>query len=280
MSGYGLLQNDRFTYRDWDYALRLKIQTYLLYAATQPCDLLLQIEVLKDGDQRCLEGKLQLDAVSKDHVVKGEGGLGVRRWVDAGPMFECKYDVLVEITRPAVDIESLPQTHRTQIPSDEIKYLMPSRYCHSDQFLDFVSSEFGNLSGGARVAEMCRWISRNFTYDNSVSNSGTTASDSFASLKGVCRDYAHVLISFTRAAGIPARFVSVYAPDVSPQDFHAVVEVYLGGGWHILDPTGMAKPEEIARICVGRDAADSSLIMSYGRIDLITQTVEVMRNTA
>lgn len=260
--------------------MRLKIQTYLLYATTQPCDLLLQIEVLKDRDQRCLEGQLKLDAFSKDLVVEGEGGLGVRRWVDAGPMFECKYDMLVEITRPTVNIESLPQTQWTQVPSDEIKYLMPSRYCHSDQFLEFVSSEFGNLSGGAKVAEMCRWISRNFTYDNSASNSGTTASDSFASLKGVCRDYAHVLISFARAAGIPARFVSVYAPDVSPQDFHAVAEVYLDGNWHMMDPTGMAKPEEIARICVGRDAADSSLIMSYGRIDLITQTVNVVRDTA
>ena len=86
-----------------------------------------------------------------------------------------------------------------------------------------------------------------------------------------------MLISFARAAGIPARFVSVYAPDVTPQDFHAVVEVYLAGGWHLLDPTGMAKPDQIARICVGRDAADAAFIMSYGRIDMVAQQITVTR---
>ena len=257
--------------------MRLRIQTHLLYETTPPCDLLLQIEALSDDMQWCQDARLDFDDVSTGVMVTSENGLGIRRWVQPGPRFECYYDVIVDVTREAIDIARLSQTHYFKIPSDVIKYLMPSRYCHSDQFLDFVSAEFGALSGGAKVVGMCRWIGENFTYDSSASYSGTTASDSFASLKGVCRDYAHVLISFARAAGIPARFVSVYAPDVTPQDFHAVVEVYLAGGWHLLDPTGMAKPDQIARICVGRDAADAAFIMSYGRIDMVAQQITVTR---
>ena len=59
------------------------------------------------------------------------------------------------------------------------------------------------------------------------STSATTALESFVQRKGVCRDYAHVLITLARASGIPARIASVYALGVDPQDFHAVAEVFL-----------------------------------------------------
>jgi len=154
---------------------------------------------------------------------------------------------------------------------------MPSRYCHPEVFLDFVATQFGDLTGGALVDAMQDWISRHFTYDNGISHAGTTATDSFNSLSGVCRDYAHMMITLARAAGIPARFVSAYGPDVTPQDFHAVAEVYLDGAWHLVDATGMAKPCDIIRIGVGRDAADASFMTSYGRMDLVEQSVTVRR---
>jgi transglutaminase-like putative cysteine protease len=97
----------------------------------------------------------------------------------------------------------------------------------------------------------------------------------------VCRDYAHVLIVLARAAAIPARYVSGYAPQVDPQDFHAVAEVFLGdskgpgGSWHLVDATGMARAGEIAKIGIGRDAADVSFLTSFGTIEMVTQEVEV-----
>ncbi len=60
-----------------------------------------------------------------------------------------------------------------------------------------------------------------------------------------------MLITLARASGIPARYVSVFAPRVEPQDFHAVAEVFLadpggqGGTWQLVDATGMADPAEI-----------------------------------
>jgi transglutaminase-like putative cysteine protease len=107
------------------------------------------------------------------------------------------------------------------------------------------------------------------------SNASTDALESFVSRQGVCRDFAHVLITLARASAIPARFVSVYAPSVLPQDFHAVAEVYLDDTWHLVDATGMAKGEEIAMIAVGRDATDTAFLTSYGDALLNRQTVQM-----
>lgn len=262
-----------------DQNVRLSVQTHLSYKTTQPCDILLQIEALSDGAQSCRQTRLMLDPISQSFEIVGDQGIATRRWITAGAQFECHYETLVTVTRADSDVATLAQTPRVEIPGDVVQYLMPSRYCHSELFLNFVSNQFGDLAGGPLVREMSDWITANFTYDAGASHGGTTATESFASLAGVCRDYAHVMITFARAAGIPARFVSVYAPDVVPQDFHAVVEVYLDGAWHIIDPTGMAKPSEIARICAGRDAADASFLTSYGWIEMREQTVVVKRIT-
>ncbi|MGB5863167.1 MAG: transglutaminase family protein [Sulfitobacter sp.] len=257
--------------------MRLLIRSHLLYVATQPCDLLLQIEAAADDAQHLHAREMTFDADSKSYSLAGEEGIGSRRWIEAGSRFECRYEAQVDVTREAAALDGLHQTPRVQIPADVIKFLMPSRYCHPEVFLDFVSTQFGDLNGGALVRAIRDWINTNFTYDSAATAAGTTATDSFNSLSGVCRDYAHMVITLARAAGIPARFVSVYGPDVKPQDFHAVAEVYLGGAWHLVDATGMAKPADMVRICVGRDAADASFMTSYGWMDLIEQSVDVRR---
>jgi hypothetical protein len=257
--------------------MRFLIRTHLLYDAMQPCDLLLQIEAAAKDDQHLHSVEMTFDPASDVRDVEGEEGVGIRKWIQTGSKFECRYQAQVDVMRIATDLDGLHQTARVQIPADVIKFLMPSRYCHPELFLDFVSTQFGDLKGGALIIAMRDWISSNFTYDSAASPVGTTATNSFNSLSGVCRDYAHMLITLARAAGIPARFASVYGPDVKPQDFHAVAEVYLDGRWHLVDATGMAKPADIVRIGVGRDAADASFMTSYGRMDLVEQSVEVRR---
>ena len=255
----------------------LSIKTHLLYSVSQPTDVLLQIEPFTSDEQRVDALDLQIDGTLEQVITVGEDGIGQRRWIRAETEFECHLEAKVTVMRSALAIDSLPATPRSGIPGEVIKYLMPSRYCYPEQFLEFTSSQFGALSGGALVDAMCQWVKTNFTYDSDASALGATASDSFQRLSGVCRDYAHVLITLVRAAGIPARFVSVYAPDVEPQDFHAVVEVYLDGRWHLLDPTGMASAQDMACICVGRDAADTPFMTSYGWMNLQEQTVEARR---
>lgn len=257
--------------------MHLSIKVHLLYLATQPSDVLLQIEPVSNDVQHIQFTKLEFGDIAKQDEIIGEDGLGLRRWVQVDTRFECHFQAEVTISHSQRPVTTLVATPRAAIPGDVIKYLLPSRYCHPEHFLEFASTQFGDLTGGALVASMCQWVKSNFTYDAAASTLGATASDSFQSLSGVCRDYAHVLITLLRAAGIPARFVSVYAPDVVPQDFHAVVEVYLEGAWHLIDPTGMAKADEMVCICVGRDAADTSFMTSYGWMTFVDQSVDVRR---
>lgn len=258
----------------------LNVKACLVYTAAQPCDALLQVEPTTDGGQRCDDPRLLLLSGSTLRRVEGEDSIGVRRWITVGTRLDCVFEAQIEVRRNATELGALQETPRHELPGSALQYLMPSRYCQSDLFLDFTASQFGALTGGALVAAMNDWIGTNFTYDIFVSNPGTTATDSFASLRGVCRDYAHVLIALVRAMGIPARFVSAYAPGVKPQDFHAVVEVFLDGDWHLVDPTGMATPADIVRVCVGRDAADASFLTSYGVLNLQEQSVQVERMRA
>ncbi len=140
-----------------------------------------------------------------------------------------------------------------------------------------VGGDFPGLTGGALVAALHDWIVQNLSYVPGVSDAATTATDTFLSRKGVCRDYAHVLIAMARAAGIPARIASVYAPDVTPQDFHAVADIFLDGGWYLVDATGMARADEMVRIGVGLDAAEISFMTAYAPAQLISQQVTVTR---
>ena len=258
----------------------LNVTACLVYSADQDCDAVLQIEPTTGDGQRCENSSLSLLSGSNVRQLEGEDGIGLRRWVAIGAQLDCYFRTQVEVTRSAVDLTRLQEKPRHQLPGAVIQYLMPSRYCQSDLFLDFTAAQFEGLTGGACVQAMNDWVATNFIYDIYSSYPATTATDSFAALRGVCRDYAHVLIALVRAVGIPARFVSAYAPDVKPQDFHAVVEVFLDGGWHLVDPTGMARPTDIVRICVGRDAADASFLTSYGVLNLQEQSVQVQRVTA
>ena len=122
---------------------------------------------------------------------------------------------------------------------------------------------------------MAYWIKQNLTYDIFGSDGHTTALDTHATLRGVCRDYAHLLIAFARSSAIPARMVSVYGPEVNPSDFHAVAEVWLDGAWHLIDPTGMATADRMIRIGVGRDAADVAFLTAFGILTLNDQAVSV-----
>ena len=256
----------------------LTIETWLAYDYAEPTDVLLQIEAAILPDQRVNSPAIGISPVEHFARVPGHDEIGERIWLRVGPgRLMIDYKAVVEIERNVMVIDQLPATDPHLLPGEVIDYLMPSRFCPSDLFGAFVQTEFGGLTGGPCVAAMRDWIAEHFTYTPGASNASTSAADSFLTRQGVCRDYAHVLVSMARAAAIPARYASVYAPDVNPPDFHAVAEVFLAGGWHLVDATGMARPDEIARIGVGRDAADSSFLSSFGLAELVNQQVTVTR---
>ena len=76
--------------------------------------------------------------------------------------------------------------------------------------------------------------------------------------RGVCQDFAHVMIGLCRALKIPALYVSGYLATEIASATHAWVEVFIPGiGWRALDPTHDRQADETyVKIAVGRDYAD------------------------
>lgn len=257
--------------------MRLRIHVELDYYFDQPAEVLLAVEVAQLPDQRLIEDLLTIGGGGPLLPVAGEDGVGRRTWTRAVGRLHADYRAEVDVERAIVDLAELPAMPLRELPAEVIRYLWPSRYCESDRFEDFVEREFDGLDGGARVAAMAAWIHAKLDYRPGASDTTTTAAETFVSRRGVCRDYAHLLAAFARAAGIPARLVSAYGWKVDPPDFHALVEVWLGGAWHLVDPSRLAPIDGVARICVGRDATDIAFMTSFGAAEMNGQSVTVER---
>ncbi|WP_326554197.1 transglutaminase-like domain-containing protein [Micromonospora sp. NBC_01813] len=142
-------------------------------------------------------------------------------------------------------------------PLDRIVALRPSRYCPSDRLGGFAAARFGGHGDPAdAVRAICDYVHRNTTYTVGASGPGTDAAETLMSGAGVCRDYAHLTVTLCRALDIPARVVAVYAPGLSPMDFHLVAETALADRWYAWDATRLAPRQSMVRIATGRDAAD------------------------
>ena len=257
--------------------MKLEISASLNYRLSEPVDLMLQIEAANGHGQRVLDASLDVGTPEFIARVPAADGICEPIWLRAEGSLRAEYRARVEIDRPDTDFRSLAAVPLHRLPAEAIPYLNESRYCPSNKFHAFVERRFGDHEGGAKIGRMRDWIESRFTYVSGSSDSETGALDSFVERRGVCRDYAHVMIALARAAHIPARMASAYALRVAPQDFHAVAEVYLDGDWHLVDATGMASASEMARICDGRDAADISFLTAYRDIAFVSQSVKVER---
>jgi transglutaminase-like putative cysteine protease len=138
---------------------------------------------------------------------------------------------------------------------DRVVALRPSRYCPSDRLGGFAARQFG--SGGP--GDVAEWVFQHLSYQLGSSTVTTDAIDTLLASAGVCRDYAHLTATLCRALNIPARVAAVYAPGLSPMDFHLVVEAAVDGRWRVWDATRLAPRQTLMRIATGRDAADTAL---------------------
>lgn len=148
---------------------------------------------------------------------------------------------------------------------DPSTYLRPSRYAEADKFFGFAATEFGAYTDSATLLEkVSAWVGRRLQYVPGSSDPIDGAADTLLSGKGVCRDYAHLVVALLRAVNVPARLVAVYAPGCHPMDFHAVAEALVDGHWRAVDATCLAPRQSLVRIATGRDAADTAFLDNHG----------------
>jgi transglutaminase-like putative cysteine protease len=147
---------------------------------------------------------------------------------------------------------------------DRVRYLRQSRYCEADRLAPTAEEEFAGLEGAQLLTAVVEWVHQRISYVSGSSTGTDSALDTLLARKGVCRDFAHLAIALLRARGIPARLASVYAPGLSPMEFHAVAEALVEDAWWVVDATKHAPRQSLVRVATGRDAADTAFLTSLG----------------
>lgn len=192
------------------------------------------------------------------------------------------YEAAVTLERPDDALDpSAGETPALELPDETLAFLMPSRFCMPDELGSEAWSRFGELAPGwGRVQAVVDYVHGVIEWVPDASNPWTTATDVFRARQGVCRDFAHLAISFCRALNIPSRYVFGYISEIGvtdpePMDFAAWFEAYLDGEWRTFDARNNVP--RVGRVVVGRgrDAADVALITSLGPVVLTSFSVEV-----
>jgi transglutaminase-like putative cysteine protease len=158
-------------------------------------------------------------------------------------------------------------------PHSPVHFIYPSRLISLDpEIRDYVRESFPPgrpiLVGAVEVMNR---IKSDFTYELGATTVTTAPSMSFALRRGVCQDFAHIMISGLRGLGLPAAYVSGYLRTVprsgaarleGADAMHAWVMVWCGdAGWWGLDPTNaLIASDDHVVLAIGRDYADAAPI--------------------
>ncbi len=260
--------------------MRVRVGCEFLYEATWPAPTVLLVKARDDDPHRILHEtwRPQPDVPAHDYYDLYHNRCQ-RLTLPVGPS-ALIYDAVVEISGDPDEVDSSAIQHSVEdLPDDVVIFTLPSRYCLSDALSNTAWELFGGSEmGWARVQAVCDWIHDNIVYG--LKSTGlTTAVDVYEARGGICRDFAHLGVTFCRALNIPARYVFGYMPDIGipppypAMDFHAWFEVYLGGRWWTFD--ARFNTPRIGRIPIGRgrDAVDVAMVTTYGAANFRQMTV-------
>ncbi len=180
-------------------------------------------------------------------------------------------DVLASVQMSVAEARQLHAGQRRELHD----FLRPSQIVTFQEGVWKLADEF--LRPAAPFSESLRALNthlfRTLRYRPGATDAGTTVEQFLKVKEGVCQDFAHLMISVCRAAGIPARYVSGYietdpvlGPDGEPLDTaligatasHAWLEIFTPQGlWVGFDPTNdCLEGERHVQIGIGRDYSD------------------------
>ncbi len=254
-----------------DMSFYLNLHTTLNYQVNGDSEFLFKLALQHHSRQAILSEDLLVTGHDRHYEYTDNFGNRVLRLSAHGGALKVVHDAALVVNHFFVPVGDIPDHGASEIPDRVTPYLFPSRYCQSDQLLNFAQQEFGGVTPGyARVTAICKWVHHHIQFASGETGWNTSAMEVLTSRRGICRDYAHLAIALLRALNIPARFVTGYdyGADASsgPTDFHAYIEAYVGGRWYVEDPAGICKRTQLMRIAVGRDAADCAFASIFGPV--------------
>ena len=190
--------------------------------------------------------------------------------------------VISDSGQPDEIVPSAGQHSVQDLPEEALVFLLGSRYCETDLLSQTAWQLFsGTAPGYARVQAICDYVHNHIAFNYQNASATRSAAQAFNEATGVCRDYAHLAITFCRCMNIPARYCTGYLGDIgvpvdiNPMDFSGWFEVYIDGRWYTMD--ARHNHPRIGHIVMGRgrDAADVPISTAFGvaklvRFDVVT----------
>jgi transglutaminase-like putative cysteine protease len=266
--------------------LRLRVGCEFRHEVGHPTPAVFLVRPTGAGPHRIRAERWESDPVRPFHDYVDLYGNVCRRMTLLPGASVLRYEATVEtVAAPDPVSPSASSLPVEQLPDDTLVYTLPSRYCLSDQLGDRAWELFGTKAPGwERAQAICDYVHETLAFAYGSSTTATSALDALASGAGVCRDYAHLAISFCRAMNLPARYVFGYLPDIdvvppdTPMDFCAWIEIYIGDRWWTFDPRNNARRKGRVVIARGRDALDVAMITTYG--DAVLVEMKVCAETA
>jgi transglutaminase-like putative cysteine protease len=261
--------------------MRVRVGCEFKYQVPVPTSAVWQVKPRDDGPHRLVTETWHTDPPLSSYEYRDLYHNICRRLTLPSGGAVIRYDALVEVPPEGDQIQwAAPELAVEDLPDDALIFTLPSRYCLSDVLSDTAWELFGATERGwPRVQAICDWIHQNIHFAYGSSTPLTTAADVYETRTGVCRDFAHLGVTFCRALNIPARYVFGYLPDIGvpppdlPMDFCAWFEAYLGGQWCTFDPRNNQHRIGRAVIGVGRDALDVAMVTTFGAARLLEMTV-------
>jgi transglutaminase-like putative cysteine protease len=219
----------------------------------------LRLRPLDSGGQRCSSYELATTPV----------GIRLRAFRDYLGNEINHFDILEPHARLVVqarsDVFTPPrfEEHGEPSPLELYDYLHPTSYVALDGGARLLAStQAGSGTAAEQARALMRIVHSTLVYERGATSVQTRVDEVLSLGRGVCQDFAHVLIAACRCNGIPARYVSGYVHDPTLDGVeaasHAWVDVYdPQRGWISLDPThDREQNERYVRVAVGRDYAD------------------------
>ncbi|MGJ8672729.1 transglutaminase domain-containing protein [Rubritalea sp.] len=208
------------------------------------------------------------------------GNLCQRVVVPAGPL-TIQTAVDAEVPDGCDTAPGAPFTEVQKLPNDTLPFLLPSRYCESDRFMNLAYQVTNEAAHGYdQCTAIVDYIRTAKAYGPGLGNDIISACEANQRSHLVCRDMAHIGIACCRALSIPARMVVGYLESLEPMDLHAWFEAYVGGRWYTFDPTQEDNSGGRIAIAYGRDAADVAIYTQFGPpVNLISMAVSVTRKS-
>jgi transglutaminase-like putative cysteine protease len=258
--------------------MKFQVHSEVAYSVFAPSTFIFNIHALRTSNQAVLEEILTLDPYIRieEFTSNTSANRFVRVQVEQGMNFKIAYKATVDTSYKIIEqhqeMNAIPVV---ELDGDIIPFLFPSRYCQSDKLQRLAYNQFGKIENVfAKVMAITEWIHQNVEYLSGSSTSQTSAYDTITERAGVCRDFAHLGIALCRALSIPARYFTGYSFKLSPPDFHACFEAYIGGNWIVFDATKLAPLNGLVKIATGRDAADAAVASIFGNVMCNSITVD------